>query len=372
MSQTILNATDNYKELDEYFTSNSYNRVFLVCGSSIKFLRLDNYFAGLNERLGIRVTRFSDFKPNPLYESIVSGVDLFLHSNCDIIVAVGGGSALDVAKCIKLFSNMDCNRNFLTQKIVSNKVPFLAIPTTAGTGSEATRYAVIYYEGEKQSITDYSCIPSTVLFDSSCLESLPEYQKKATMLDALCHSIESFWSVNSTYESKRYSSEAIKMIFDNLDSYLANEETGNTKMLEASNLAGKAINITQTTAGHAMCYKLTSLYKISHGHAAALCVNALWPFMSSNINKCIDPRGKEYLESTFTDIANAMNCASTKEAQEKFTNLLARLNFNKIENIDEKDFDLLKKSVNPIRLKNNPVGLTEENINVLYHEILGR
>lgn len=372
MNQTILKASENYKELDDYFLTNSYKHIFLVCGAAIKFMKLDSYFADITKRLDIEVTRFNDFQPNPLYESVVKGVELFNNSKCDVIVAVGGGSSLDVAKCIKLYSNMNPGENYLKQTIVPNNIPFLAVPTTAGTGSEATRYAVIYFEGAKQSVTDYSCIPSTVLFDSSALKTLPDYQKKSTMLDALCHSIESFWSVNSNDESKEYSKKAIQMIFSNKESYLKNEELGISNMLQAANLAGKAINITQTTAGHAMCYKITSLYKISHGHAAALCVNKLWPYMSSNISACIDPRGKEYLEKLFNMIAEAMGYDSVEKAQSGFSALLSSLELPEVKNIKEEDFDLLKNSVNPVRLKNNPVGLTEDAINNLYHEILGR
>ena len=87
---------------------------------------------------------------------------------------------------------MDSSRNYLEQPIVPNDVKLLAIPTTAGTGSEATRYAVIYYNGVKQSVADESCIPSAVLMDSSVLKTLPLYQKKSTMLDALCHALAAF------------------------------------------------------------------------------------------------------------------------------------------------------------------------------------
>lgn len=371
MKQQILYASENYKELDFYFSHNNYKKIFLVCDSAFNFLSLSNYFNNLEERLNAKIIKFNDFQPNPLYESVVSGVELFNKNFCDCIVAIGGGSSIDVAKCIKLYSNMNPSENYLKQKIVPNTIPFLAIPTTAGTGSEATRYAVIYYNGEKQSVSDYSCIPSTVLFDSTAIKTLPEYQKKSTLLDALCHSIESFWSVNSTDESKEYASASIKLIFDNIDSYLNNEDSGNSKMLEAANLAGKAINITQTTAGHAMCYKLTSLYKIAHGHAASLCVSKLWPYMIDNTDKCIDPRGKDYLDSVFNDIATVMNCSTSLEAVNKYQNLLKTLNLQVPEVQNMSDFDLLKKSVNPVRLINNPVELTEDTLNNLYHQILG-
>ena len=173
--QNILTATENYTELDEYFKGTCAKKILLVCDSSIGFLKLNNYLNTLEDRLGIKVIRFSDFEPNPKYESVVKGVDLFHREHCELIAVVGGGSAIDVAKCIKLYSNMDEKQNYLKQQIVPNDIILFAVPTTAGTGSEATRYAVIYYNGEKQSIADYSCIPSTVLFDASALKTLPLY-----------------------------------------------------------------------------------------------------------------------------------------------------------------------------------------------------
>lgn len=359
MTQTILTVQDDYSQLDEYFKNLNCKSIFLVCDSSFKFLKISSYFENLFERLNIKVIKFDDFKPNPLYESVVKGVKLFNESNCNVIAAIGGGSTIDVAKCIKLYSNLNPDQNYLKQTIVPNAIPFLAMPTTAGTGSEATKYAVIYYEGAKQSVTHESCIPSTVLLDCSALETLPEYQKKSTMLDAFCHSIEAFWSVNSTPESKEYSTKAIKLILENYKGYLDNTKEGNSNMLLAANLAGKAINITQTTAGHAMCYKLTSLYGISHGHAAALCVRVLWPYMKAHTDLCIDPRGKQYLESVFSELAVVMD---------EFLVLFKNLKLNKIE-IKENDFTELTKSVNPVRLKNNPVQLDEKTINYLYHQI---
>ena len=127
---------------------------------------------------------------------------------------------MDVAKCIKLYSNMDENESYLKQRIVPNDIPFIAIPTTSGTGSEATRFAVIYYNGEKQSVADYSCIPQAVLIDPSTIRTLPEYYRKTAMLDALCHAIESFWSINSTEESLKYSADAIRVITEYKDAYL--------------------------------------------------------------------------------------------------------------------------------------------------------
>lgn len=367
--QRILVATETYEELNDYFVENKIKRVFLVCGASIELLRINTYIQNLAERQGIKVIRFSEFQPNPMYESIVQGVKVFREQHCDSIMAVGGGSAMDVAKCIKLYSNMDSSQNYLQQKIIPNDIKMLAVPTTAGTGSEATKYAVIYYNGTKQSVTNDSCIPAAVLFDGSTLQTLPDYQRKSTMMDAFSHAMESFWSINSTEESREYSKKAIRMILSNWDAYLANEEKGNREMLWAANIAGKAINITQTTAGHSMCYKLTSLYGIAHGHAVAICNTVLFPYLVQNIEKCIDARGKEYLLKVLLQLADTMGCKTPEEAADKFSEMVCGLGFE-IPKPQIGDYAELKKSVNLERLKNYPIRLGENVIDELYHKIL--
>lgn len=367
--QNIIIASDDYIEIDNYIKINRIKKILLVCDDSIKFLRINSYFENLKTRLGISIVRFSDFQPNPLYESVVKGIKVLLNERYDVIMAVGGGSAMDVAKCIKLYANMNHTQNYLTQQIIPNDIKLLAIPTTAGTGSEATRYAVIYYNGEKQSITDNSIIPSTVVFDPTVLTTLPIYQKKATLMDAFCHAIESFWSVNSSEESKSYSKQVIELILANMNSYLAGNIDKNIVMLKAAYIAGKAINITQTTAGHAMCYKLSSLYGIAHGHAAALCTARLWLYMADNLDNCIDARGTEYVAKTFREIAVAMGYNCVENAIYAFKKILDKLELSAPEMRSDADFEILKVSVNPVRLKNNPIMLTVEAIDELYHGI---
>ena len=368
--QTILSADNQYEAFDRWLSDYGIRTLLLVCDASMEFLNIRTYFAALPERLGVKVIRFDRFQPNPLYESVVDGVNTFLREGCEGIAAVGGGSAIDVAKCIKLFCRMDDSRSYLEQTIVPNDVPLLAMPTTAGTGSEATRYAVIYYNGVKQSVTHESCIPSAVLMDSAALVTLPLYQKKSTMLDALCHAVESFWSVGSTDQSKVFSRDAIRLILVHYRDYLAGDPSACEAMLRAANLAGKAINITQTTAGHAMCYKLTSLYGIAHGHAAALCDRALFPWMLQHTDRCADKRGQAYLARTFAEIAEAMDCATPEEAAAKFAALVDGLELT-VPAASPSDFEVLRTSVNPTRLKNHPIGLDEASIDGLYHQILG-
>ena len=372
MEQRIITAENNYCDVDHWLLNHGIEKVLLVCGESIERQNINSYFKNLEERLGVRVIRFMDFEPNPQYDSVVAGVNAFRREECNGIIAVGGGSAMDVAKCIKLYSNMSGSGehgDFLKQRIVPNEIPFLAMPTTAGTGSEATRYAVVYYEGAKQSVTDKSCVPETVLLDSGALKSLPDYQRKSTMMDALCHAIESFWSVNSTEESKEYSKRAIQMILENMESYLANTDQGNEGMLQAANIAGRAINITQTTAGHAMCYKITSLFGCAHGHAAALCDRVLYPWMIENTDKCIDSRGEKYLKAILDEIGRAMGCENAIEGADKLKSIFDEFHFEIPAAIPEQ-VEVLKNSVNPVRLKNHPIALDVDTIDVLYHNIL--
>ena len=372
MEQRIITARDNYIEFDQWIQENGCKKILMVCDGSIWYMDGFNKHLEEVEKTGVEMIGFRDFQPNPLYESVVKGVELFNDEKCDGIMAVGGGSAMDVAKCIKLYSNLPgdgADGAWLKAEIVPNSIPFIAMPTTAGTGSEATRYAVIYYNDAKQSVTSESFIPSTVLMDPNALKTLPLYQKKATMMDALCHAIESFWSVNSTEKSKEYSRAAIQAVLKHMDGYLANTEEGNAGMLKAAHTAGQAINITQTTAGHAMCYKITSLFHSAHGHAAILCDRILFPWMAENTDKCTDPRGEEYLKATLDEIGRAMGCKDATEGAEKLRVIFDSLELE-VPTATAEQFEILKNSVNPVRLKNHPIALDVDTIDSLYHNIL--
>ena len=369
--QTVISTERGYEGLVEYLHKAGMKKVLVVCGNSCSRLNIGQF---LDERISQRqmdAVYFRDFSPNPDYSSVVKGVDVFRKNGCDSILAIGGGSAMDTAKCIKLYATMPAGSDYIHQKIVPNTIPFVAVPTTAGTGSEATRFAVVYYNGEKQSVTDVSSIPQAVLFDPTVLESLPDYHRKSTMMDAFCHAVESFWSVNSTDESREYSRTAIRLILENRDSYLNNEPVGNRKMLEAANIAGKAINISQTTAGHAMCYTITSLFGFAHGHAAMLCDRVLFRWMVENVgdgSKCSDPRGSEYLKATLDELGVLLGGTNASDGAKKLEEIFTVLNLDRPKMSDEQ-IEILKNSVNPVRLKNHPIALDGETIEELYRKI---
>ena len=343
-------------------------KVLLVCDSSFPFLSIK----GDIEQMKVPYVTFDQFTPNPLYEDVCKGVDLFQSAKCDTILAVGGGSSLDVAKCIKLYCQMDKDKLYLEQEYKDTGVKLIAIPTTAGTGSESTRYAVIYYDGKKQSVTHDSIIPDVAILEPQVLKTLPLYQKKCTMMDALCQGLESWWSVNSTDDSKLLSKEAVETIMRWWHEYIfENTDASAEAIMHAANLAGQAISITQTTAPHAFSYKITSLYKLPHGHAVAVGLPVIWEYMVGNMDKCIDSRGQEYLASIFNEIAKAMGCQTPEDAIAKFHQMIEEMELKSpVAENREEELEILVTSVNPVRLKNNPVEIDEGAAKTLYLSIL--
>lgn len=343
-------------------------KVMLVADSSYPFLSIQHR---IEESLGEHV-KFDAFGSNPLYEDVCNGVDIFDKEDCEAIVAVGGGSCIDVAKCIKLFCHIAPNSNFLDAEWTDSQVPLVAIPTTAGTGSESTRYAVIYHNGVKQSITHSSIIPDFALLEPEALSTLPLYQKKCTLLDALCQGIESWWSINSTEESITHSSFSVKTIIENMDNYLTgNNPVATRAIMNAANHAGQAINITQTTAPHAFSYKLTSLYGLPHGHAVAICLPAIWKYMLDNSDRCTDIRGWGQVQKVFESISHTMQCNTPYGTADWFQTMLSRLGIKyPHSNNREKDLMILSQSVNPVRLKNSPVEIDADAAYKIYNTIL--
>lgn len=361
--QKIFNGINNLGKALEGST-----KVLLVCDSSFPFLSIKDNI----EHMDVPYVLFNDFTPNPLYEDVCKGVDLFQITKCDTILAVGGGSSLDVAKCIKLYCQMDKDKLYLEQEYRDTGVKLIAIPTTAGTGSESTRYAVIYYDGKKQSVTHESIIPNIAILEPSVLKTLPLYQKKCTMLDALCQGIESWWSVNSTDDSKRISKAAVEEIMKWWHEYIfENTDESAKHIMHAANLAGQAICITQTTAAHAFSYKITSLYKLPHGHAVAVCLPEIWDYMLGHVEKCIDNRGQEYLNGIFNRIARTFDCDNPQQAIKAFRQMMIKMELHNPISVNRvEELDVLSTSVNPVRLKNNPVELDTATIRSLYNTIV--
>lgn len=367
MKQVEYRGENSRENLVQILKQERSKKPFFVIGKAF-------YHCGLDKEVETAFPNaiyFRNFTSNPVYESVASGVNLFREQQCDFIVAVGGGSAIDVAKCIKGFASMEEGTFYLAQKIKQNGIKMLAMPTTAGTGSEATPFAVIYYKGIKQSIEHSSLLPDYVILDGAVLATLPFYQKKATLLDALCHAIESVWSIDSTQESIELASEAIQCIVLRKEAYLNNIELENCQILYAVNLAGKAIGITHTTAAHAMSYILTSRYGIAHGHAAALCLPGVWEYSLKHMDNCVDVRGRDYLNSIFAYLSNLFGKENSWEA----IKYLKYLIWNELEMsgpiiTSDAELSIMADSVNHERLYNHPVLLNKDALIEIYKGIV--
>lgn len=371
--QQIINGIAN---LPNILKEVGCKKLFLVIDSSYPFLNIKDAIEALPVEEKVK---FSDFTPNPLNEQVCNGIELLKYSQCDTILAVGGGSAIDVAKCIKLAVLAEEGNAAIIPPLVSQrlaidgaKIPFIAIPTTAGTGSESTHNAVMYYEGAKQTVTNDGVLPDYAVLEPSVLKTLPLYQKKCTMMDALCQGIESWWSVNSTEDSYEYSLKTVELIMANWRKYIfENDDEAAAQIMLAANYGGRAINITQTTAAHAFSYKITSLYKLPHGHAVAVGLPVIWEYMLDNMDKCIDVRGQEYLKDIFNQIARSMGAEKPIEAIALFRQMMEDMLLKRpIAGEKHEELSVLSSSVNPVRLKNNPIEIDLKAAKLLYSFIL--
>ena len=379
-NQIVLGKKNLKEELKSFFQEHSFRRIFLVAGSSFPKLPIGEELQELFSELGIAFYHFSDFRPNPRLEEVEEGIKAFSAFHGDSILAVGGGSALDTAKCIKLFTGLSKEKSYLEQKFRENDIPLVVHPTTAGTGSESTPFAVIYQDGEKCSVEHESIYPKYRIEDARSLRSLPIDQKKATLLDALSHAMEAIWSKYSNEDSRAYGQKAISLILTNYKAYLSLENDGEAQgkvfsakgpsqpvletIAEAANLAGKAIAVTKTTAGHALSYKLGSLYQLPHGLATAMVNRALYPFMCREKSRMIHPENLLFLAKCFL-------AETEEEGAKRYLEILEDLEIIPTLSVKAGDLENLVAAVNPERLSNHPIALREEDIRLLYKEILG-
>ena len=381
-NQIVLGKKNLKEELKSFFQEHSFRRIFLVAGSSFSKLPIGEELQELFSELYIAFYHFSDFRANPRLEEVEEGIKAFSAFRGDSILAVGGGSALDTAKCIKLFTGLSKDRQYLEQEYRENDIPLLVHPTTAGTGSESTPFAVIYQDGEKCSVEHESIYPKYRIEDARSLRSLPMYQKKVTLLDALSHAMEAIWSKYSNEDSRAYGQKAISLILTNYKAYLSLENKNEAKVqgkassaedpsqsvlesiAEAANLAGKAIAVTKTTAGHALSYKLGSICQLPHGLATAMVNRALYPFMCREKSRMIHPENLLFLAKCFS-------AETEEEGAKRYLEILEDLEILPNLSVKEGDLENLVAAVNPERLSNHPIALREEDIGLLYKEILG-
>ena len=319
---------------------------------------------------GYRIIHFYDFEVNPKLHDIEKGISIFNKNDCNFVIAVGGGSVIDVAKSINvLASNEGKPLDYIkTRRTIENKgMTLVSIPTTSGSGSEATRFAVVYIDKTKYSLEHDFLLPDYAIVDSQFTMNLPKSITASTGMDALCQAIESYWCINSIDKSKNYARQAIGLVIDHLANAVNKpSEVSREAMSKAAHLAGKAINISKTTAPHSVSYPITSYFNVPHGHAVALTLVQMLVYNSQVTNEDIlDGRGVDYVKKIIMEIIDFIGAQNIKGASEKITVMMKEVGLStRLSELGiKKDEDIaviVKNGFNPDRVKNNPRRLTEE------------
>ena len=323
------------------------------------------------------VVQFSDFDVNPKIEDAERGVVLAIEAGVDLIVGVGGGSVMDMAKLIKAFySAPDKTKELARGELVMTDpgIPMILVPTTAGSGSEATHFAVVYIGLEKYSLASQLLLPDGVILDGSLIASATPYQMACNGLDALAQAIESSWAAGSTEQSREYSFRGVSLCTKYLKDVLV-PGAGNEAlqgMMEASNLAGKAINISKTTAAHAWSYSITSHYGVPHGHAVWLTLPRIFELhATASADDVTDPRGMVHFNEVMARLMGIWGIGSATDSARQLEAYLRDINVESDMSIiganTEEKREFLSKQVNMQRMSNNPVGLTGEQIRQVFN-----
>lgn len=204
-------------------------------------------------------------RTNPRESDFAAAVAAARAGNCDGVLGVGGGSVLDTAKMVRYLLAAS-NRH----------VPLILLPTTAGSGAEATAFTAVYSAHGKKSIEHSAMLPDVIVSDASFSSSMTPYVTACCGLDAVCHAIEAAWSIGSTVASRRHAKRALELIGQFLPTATEHgTRLAREAMVEASYEAGCAIAIAKTTAPHALSYYLTIHHAVPHGHAVALCMGSI-------------------------------------------------------------------------------------------------
>lgn len=312
--------------------------------------------------------------PNPQQQIILHNVEYFQNLNPDLVVAVGGGSTIDTAKLVRYLagksSPSSTNRN-----PPRTRPPLIAIPTTAGSGAEATHFAAMYAGNKKESVVDTAMRPDFAIVDSALTDSLPPMDTASTGLDALAQSIESIWSIHSTEATRTKSFEALNLAHCYLlGAVHAPTRESRDAMALAAHLSGQAIDRTFTTAPHALSYAFTARYGIPHGAAVALTIGPILEYNAAVRDEdCVDHRGPNFVRSTVLAICESLGTSSPTDARTHLDQFISasgvatRLTAVGVDG--DEAISHLVGSVNAERLRNNPRRMPPEEIEKLLQTI---
>ncbi|MFC6381093.1 iron-containing alcohol dehydrogenase [Psychrobacter glacincola] len=236
------------------------------------------------EKAGIHVVVFDSVVADPPIEVVEEAIGLARANQCDLVIGLGGGSSIDTAKIVALYPNDFQSVNELLEADISGfkKMPLFAIPTTAGTGAEATFVSVITAEdGSKKAIYTPKILPDVAILDATLTLKLPRHITAATALDAMVHCIEAYTSrTKKNPISDALAIKGLQMLWSNFDKVLNHSDDidARAEMLLGSTLAGIAFVNASVAAVHGLSYPLSINFHVPHGHANALVMCGVFTF----------------------------------------------------------------------------------------------
>ena len=287
--------------LDELGTIMHKKKAFIVTDS---FLYKNGYVKGIEEKLdamGIQHTCFYEVAPDPTLQCAQKGADMMRSFEPDTIIALGGGSAMDAAKIMWVMYEypdanfedmamdfMDIRKRVYTFPEMGKKAYFVAIPTSSGTGSEVTPFAIITdaETGVKWPLADYQLLPNMAIVDVDNMMTQPKGLTSASGIDVMTHAIEAFVSIMATDYTDGLAMKAVKMVFENLPSAYengANDPKAREEMANASCMAGMAFANAFLGLNHSMAHKLGAFHHLPHGVANAVLLTEVMRYNASEV-----------------------------------------------------------------------------------------
>ncbi|MDX2379665.1 MAG: phosphonoacetaldehyde reductase, partial [Acidimicrobiia bacterium] len=222
------------------------------------------------------VRRWCDFAPNTDAGDLWNGLQVVAEFEAEVIVGIGGGSVMDMAKLLCAFRGVESEEQLHAairagRSIDVRGVGLILAPTTSGSGSEATHFAVVYIGDEKFSVAGPALRPDFTALDPNLAMTGSAHQRATSGIDAVCQAIESRWASGATRRSQRYAEFALPVLLANLEPFVVEPDARTARAMQfGSHLSGRAIDISKTTAAHALAYGISKRYGVDHGNAVAL------------------------------------------------------------------------------------------------------
>ncbi len=263
-------------ELKDEILKRKFKKALVVSDETLKEVGVTDMVTGLLDEWQMDYELYTNVKPNPSIKNVLDGLEVCINSNADYIIAVGGGSVIDCAKCISITRTNERHRDVVSLEGVVNTenrgLPLIAIPTTAGTAAEVTINYVITYEDRKTKMVcvDSNDLPILSIVDTDFLLKMPKSVAAATGMDALTHALEGYITKASNEFSDMFHLEAMKLIYQNIEEACNGNETAMDKMGIAQYMAGMGFSNVGLGIVHSMAHPLGALYDTPHGVANAL------------------------------------------------------------------------------------------------------